>query len=479
MINYGSFRAVQEALRHGTISCRELVLNFLQNINQNKSLNAFLDVFEESALQQADIIDQKLKNNIAGPLAGLVVGIKDVFAYQKFPLQAGSKILDGYSAAYTATCIQRLLDADAIIIGRQNCDEFGMGSSNENSAFGSVKNFLDNTRVPGGSSGGSAVAVQAQMCHLSLGSDTGGSVRQPASFCGLIGLKPTYSRISRHGLVAYASSFDCVGLIAHEVETIAKVLSIVAGKDDFDSTVSSEYMPDYATSIQENKNQTFKFAYSKQSIEHDGIQPEVKQAFSSAIEQIKKDGHQVNEINLPLQPYALPTYYILTTAEASSNLNRYDGIRYGASTQTSSLEQQYKRVRTDGFGEEVKRRILLGTFVLSSSYYDSFYSKAQKVRQLIRQETIEVFKQYDFLISPTAPTTAFKLGEKQENPLTMYLADVYSVYANIAGIPAISVPCGSDLQNLPIGLQIMAADFQEIKLLSIAHRLKEKLKLHG
>ncbi|MFY7919487.1 MAG: amidase family protein, partial [Chryseotalea sp.] len=330
-----------------------------------------------------------------------------------------------------------------------------------------------------GSSGGSAVAVQAQMCHLSLGSDTGGSVRQPASFCGLIGLKPTYSRISRHGLVAYASSFDCVGLIAHEVETIAKVLSIVAGKDDFDSTVSSEYMPDYATSIQENKNQTFKFAYSKQSIEHDGIQPEVKQAFSSAIEQIKKDGHQVNEINLPLQPYALPTYYILTTAEASSNLNRYDDIRYGASTQTSSLEQQYKRVRTDGFGEEVKRRILLGTFVLSSSYYDSFYSKAQKVRQLIRQETIEVFKQYDFLISPTAPTTAFKLGEKQENPLTMYLADVYSVYANIAGIPAISVPCGSDLQNLPIGLQIMAADFQEIKLLSIAHRLKEKLKLHG
>jgi len=479
LINYGSFRAVQEALRHGTISCRELVLNFLQNINQNKSLNAFLTVFEESALQQADIIDQKLKNNIAGPLAGLVVGIKDVFAYQKFPLQAGSKILDGYSAAYTATCIQRLLDADAIIIGRQNCDEFGMGSSNENSAFGLVKNFLDNTRVPGGSSGGSAVAVQAQMCHLSLGSDTGGSVRQPASFCGLIGLKPTYSRISRHGLVAYASSFDCVGLIAQEVETIAKALSIVAGKDDFDSTVSSEYVPDYATSIQENKNQTFKFAYSKQSIEHDGIQPEVKQAFSIAIEQIKKDGHQVNEINLPLQPYALPTYYILTTAEASSNLNRYDGIRYGASTQTSSLEQQYKRVRTNGFGEEVKRRILLGTFVLSSSYYDSFYSKAQKVRQLIRQETIEVFKQYDFLISPTAPTTAFKLGEKQENPLTMYLADVYSVYANIAGIPAISVPCGSDLQNLPIGLQIMAADFQEIKLLSIAHRLKEKLKLHG
>jgi aspartyl-tRNA(Asn)/glutamyl-tRNA(Gln) amidotransferase subunit A len=346
-----------------------------------------------------------------------------------------------------------------------------MGSSTENSAYGSVKNFLDNTRVPGGSSGGSAVAVQAQMCHLSLGSDTGGSVRQPASFCGLVGLKPTYSRISRHGLVAYASSFDCVGLIANDVDTIAKVLPIVSGKDDFDSTVSSEPIPDYAAWIDENKNQTFKFAYSKQSIEQEGIQEEVKQAFFNAIKQIKNDGHPVEEINLPLQPYALPTYYILTTAEASSNLNRYDGIRYGASTQATSLEQHYKSVRTTGFGEEVKRRILLGTFVLSSSYYDSFYTKAQKVRQLIRQETTEVFKHYDFLISPTAPTTAFKVGEKQGNPLTMYLADVYSVYANIAGIPAISVPCGSDLQKMPIGLQIMAADFNETKLLAVAKRL--------
>jgi aspartyl-tRNA(Asn)/glutamyl-tRNA(Gln) amidotransferase subunit A len=471
LINYGSFRAVQEALRHGTISCRELVLHFLQNINQNKSLNAFLTVFEESALQQADAINKKVKNKTAGPLAGLVVGIKDVFAYQNFPLQAGSKILEGYRAAYTATCVQKLIDADAIIIGRQNCDEFGMGSSTENSAYGSVKNFLDNTRVPGGSSGGSAVAVQAQMCHLSLGSDTGGSVRQPASFCGLVGLKPTYSRISRHGLVAYASSFDCVGLIANDVDTIAKVLPIVSGKDDFDSTVSSEPIPDYAAWIDENKNQTFKFAYSKQSIEQEGIQEEVKQAFFNAIKQIKNDGHPVEEINLPLQPYALPTYYILTTAEASSNLNRYDGIRYGASTQAPSLEQHYKSVRTTGFGEEVKRRILLGTFVLSSSYYDSFYTKAQKVRQLIRQETTEVFKHYDFLISPTAPTTAFKVGEKQGNPLTMYLADVYSVYANIAGIPAISVPCGSDLQKMPIGLQIMAADFNETKLLAVAKRL--------
>jgi aspartyl-tRNA(Asn)/glutamyl-tRNA(Gln) amidotransferase subunit A len=471
LINYGSFRAVQEALRHGTVSCKQVVSHFLHNTEKHTNLNAFLSVYKEQALRQAEIIDTKLKNENAGALAGLVVGVKDMLAIKNFPLQAGSKILDGHNAAYSATCIQRLIDADAIIIGRQNCDEFGMGSSTENSAFGPTKNFADKERVPGGSSGGSAVAVQAGMCHVSIGSDTGGSVRQPAAFCGITGLKPTYSRISRHGLVAYASSFDCVGIMANDAQTIAQVLEIIAGADEFDSTVSHLPVPQYAKELS-NQQPTFTFAFSQQALNNAGLHISVKNAFLSKIDWLQKQGHTVTGIDLPLQEFALPVYYILTTAEASSNLSRYDGIRYGATTTATTLTEHYKRVRTDGFGDEVKRRILLGTFVLSASYYNSYYTKALQLRRLIREETQQVFKHFDFIISPTAPTTAFRLSEKPDNALTMYLADVYSVYANIAGIPAISVPCGKDEHDLPIGLQIMANDFEETKLLALAHRLQ-------
>jgi aspartyl-tRNA(Asn)/glutamyl-tRNA(Gln) amidotransferase subunit A len=436
----------------------------LSKIDAKKHLNVFLSVYAEESLLRAAEIDQKIKNGTAGKLAGLVVGLKDVLCHDQHPLQAGSKILNGFKSQFNATVVQRLLNEDAILIGRQNCDEFAMGSSNENSAFGPVLNEIDNTRVPGGSSGGSAVAVMADMCQVSLGSDTGGSVRQPAAFCGVIGLKPTYSRISRHGLVAYGSSFDCIGIFSKSLEDCALVLEVIAGVDEYDSTVSRKPVLEYSAALLQPERK-FKIAYLSDTLESTALQPEIKDSIEQKINQLKSSGHQVEAIDFPLNEYVLPTYYILATAEASSNLSRFDGVRYGyRSPQTTNLESLYKKTRTEGFGKEVQRRILLGTFVLSTSYYDAYYTKAQKVRRLIRDELKKVLSNYDFIIMPTTPTTAFKLGEHTDNPLEMYLADLFSVQANVAGIPAISIPNGVDSSGLPIGLQIMADDFEESKL---------------
>lgn len=463
MLKATSYREIRQALQHGTLSCHSLVKYYLDNIQQKSHLNAFLSVYESEALQQAEEVDNKIKQGCAGKLAGLVISIKDVLSHQHHPLQSSSKILDGYLASYNATAVQRLLDEDAIIIGRTNCDEFGMGSSNENSAFGPVLNEIDNSKVPGGSSGGSAVAVQADMCQISIGSDTGGSVRQPAAFCGIIGLKPTYSRISRYGLVAYASSFDCIGILGKHIDDIALVLEVIAGADDFDSTVSTRPVPKYSEN--QSSNQKYKIAYVKETIHSPGLQPEIKESVVNQLEKFKSAGHTIEAIDFPLLEYCLPTYYILAMAEASSNLSRYDGVRFGyRSANTNDLSSLYKKTRSEGFGKEVQRRILLGTFILSASYYDAYYTKAQKVRRIIRENTLKILSEYDFIVMPTTPTTAFSIGEHIKNPVEMYLGDLYSVQANVAGVPAISVPCGVDTKGLPIGLQIIANDFEESKL---------------
>ncbi len=469
---YASLREIQHDLQQGILSTQDLVRYHLQNIKSKAHLNAFLDVYEDEALQRAQEVDKKIQEGKAGKLAGLIVGLKDVLAYKDHPLQASSKVLDGFISQFNGTAVQRLLDEDAIVIGRQNCDEFAMGSSNENSAFGPVLNDADNTRVPGGSSGGSAVAVQADMCRVSLGSDTGGSVRQPAAFCGIIGLKPTYSRISRYGLIAYGSSFDCIGIFAKSVEDVAVVLEVIAGPDEIDSTVSQKSVPSYSKDLVNANGKAYKIAYVREIEESSGLQTEIRESILAKIADIKNAGHTVEVIDFPLMEYVLPTYYILATAEASSNLSRYDGVRYGyRSPQVNDLSSLYKKSRSEGFGKEVQRRILLGTFVLSASYYDAYYTKAQKVRRIIRDKTKAILKQYDFIIMPITPTTAFRLGEHTDNPLEMYLADLFSVQANVAGVPAIAIPCGKDKQELPIGLQIIADDFEESKLLHFSNSL--------
>ena len=472
MKTYATLRDIQHDLQQGVLSTQDLVQNHLDNIRQKAHLNAFLSVYEDEALQRAQEIDNKIKAGTSGKLAGLVVGLKDVLAYKDHPLQASSKILNGFISQFNGTAVQRLLDEDAIIIGRQNCDEFAMGSSNENSAFGPVLNDADTARVPGGSSGGSAVAVQADMCRVSLGSDTGGSVRQPAAFCGVVGLKPTYSRISRFGLVAYGSSFDCIGIFAKSVEDVALVLEVIAGPDELDSTVSQHPVPSYSKELEKSNGKTYKVAYVREIDESTGLQAEIKQSIQDKIKAIHNQGHSVDVIDFPLMEYVLPTYYILATAEASSNLSRYDGVRYGYRTsQATDLSSLYKKSRSEGFGKEVQRRILLGTFVLSASYYDAYYTKAQKVRRIIRDKTKAIFEEYDFIIMPITPTTAFKLGEHTDNPLEMYLADLFSVQANVAGVPAIAIPCGVDGQGLPIGMQVIADDFEESKLLYFSNAL--------
>ncbi len=466
---YASFREIQDDLQRGALTCQELVRFHLSNIHDHKHLNAFLSVYEADAVTRASDIDHKIKAGKAGKLAGLVVGLKDVIAYKDHPLQASSKILDGFTSQYSATVVQRLIDEDAIIIGRQNCDEFGMGSSNENSAFGPVLNRIDDTRVAGGSSGGSAVAVMADMCRISLGSDTGGSVRQPAAFCGVIGLKPTYSRISRYGLIAYASSFDCIGILGKHVEDIALVMEVIAGHDEKDGTSSQKVVPPYAATLAGAGHHPYKIAYIGE-VNSETLQPEIRDAMLLTLSALRKDGHTVEEIAFPLMDYVLPTYYILATAEASSNLSRYDGVRYGhRSDKAGGLIDMYRKTRAEGFGKEVQRRILLGTFVLSASYYDAYYTKAQKVRKLIRDQTKEILSRYDFIAMPTTPTTAFRLGEHTDNPLEMYLADLFSVQANVAGVPAISLPCGTDKHGLPIGIQVVSDDFEEDKLLHFSN----------
>lgn len=446
------------------MSCRERVSNFLASIERQKSLNAFLAVYHE-ALDAASEVDEKMAQGKAGKLAGLVIGLKDVIAYKDHGLQAASKILENYVAPYHSTVVERLLKEDAVIIGRQNCDEFAMGSSNENSAFGPCLNPFDTTRVPGGSSGGSAAAVSADLCDLSIGSDTGGSVRQPAAFCGIYGLKPTYSRISRYGLVAYASSFDCVGVMGKNPENMAKVMEVISGADEFDSTVSRREVPTFS----KTDTKKYKIAYFKNQLNSPVVQTEINDRMLAFIESAKSAGHTVEGVEFSFDDYILPTYYILATAEACSNLARFDGVRFGyRASDFTDLTSFYKKSRSQSFGKEVQRRILLGTFVLSAGYYDAYYKQAQRVRRLIRNQVKEVFKTYDLILQPTTPTTAFKLNEHTANPLEMYMADLFSVLANVTGIPAISVPFGKDKNGMPIGLQFSADDFQEEALLNFS-----------
>lgn len=456
----------------GSISCRQAVEYFLQRIKEKSHLNAFVEVYADEALQKADELDKKRNSGVAtGKLHGVVIAIKDVICYKNHKVSAASQILKNFESVYSATAVERLLAEEAIIIGSCNCDEFAMGSTNENSAYGRVLNALDETRVPGGSSGGSAVAVQAGLCMVSLGSDTGGSVRQPADFCGIIGLKPTYGRISRHGLIAYASSFDQIGIFAKNITDIAKLLEVMAGADDFDSTVSYKEVPVYSLNLSAPKN--FRFAYFEETQNHPGNDPEISSSIKQWIKQLQKDGHIAEPVKFELLDYIVPAYYILTTAEASSNLSRYDGVRYGFRSPNANpdITDFYKKNRSGGFGKEVKRRIMLGTFVLSTGYYDAYFTRAQKTRQLLLKKIQHIFKDYDFIILPVSPTTAFKVGEKMNDPVAMYAADIYTVMANLAGIPAISLPLFRHSNGMPFGVQVMANRFDELTLLQVSGQL--------
>lgn len=460
-------------IKSGKLSLVENVNHFLKNIEDQKDLNAFNFVFADEAIETAKNVEQKIKNNSAGKLAGMVVAIKDVLAYKDHPLTCSSNILKNFTSLYTATAVQKLIDEDAIIIGKTNCDEFAMGSSNENSAFGNVLNPIDKTRVPGGSSGGSAVAVAANLCDVSLGTDTGGSIRQPAAFCGVYGLKPTYGRVSRFGLTAFASSFDSIGPFSKNVEDAALVMEVISGKDANDSTSIQKEIPDFSSTL--SKDKKLKIGLPKEYFA-DGLDEEIKTAILNIVDELKIEGYEVKEVSLPKTEYTIATYYILTTAEASSNLARFDGARYGfRANDYSNLKEMYLNSRTQGFGKEVKRRIMLGTYVLSSGYYDAYYRKAQKVRRLIKEDFDNAFKQVDLLITPTTPTVAFKIGEKSDDPLQMYLSDIYTTSANLAGIPGMSIPIGKNSDNLPIGLQILSQQFQEEKIFHLAKHIQDEI----
>jgi aspartyl-tRNA(Asn)/glutamyl-tRNA(Gln) amidotransferase subunit A len=465
--SYSSLAAVRADLFSGRVTCAALVDAYLERIAANAHLNAFLEVFADTARAQAQAVDAKIAAGTAGSLAGMVIGLKDNICVTGQKVSASSKILGGFVSPYTSTAAQRLIDADAIIIGRTNCDEFAMGSSNENSAFGTVKNPADVTRVPGGSSGGSAAAVAADLCLATLGTDTGGSIRQPASFCGVVGLKPTYGRVSRWGVIAYASSFDQVGPLTKNVDDAAAILEVISGMDEFDSTLSSKPVDAYTKQLEAPKAQ--RIAYLEEGLNSEGLDPEIRATLQQRIEQLRALGHTVEPVTFPYLDYLVPVYYVLTTAEASSNLARYDGIRYGyRSPNATDLESTYKKSRSEGFGPEVKRRIMLGTFVLSAGYYDAYYSKGQKVRRLLRDKTNEILANYDAILLPSTPGPAFQFGANSADPIKMYLEDIFTVQANLTGIPAISVPAGKTATGLPFGLQLMCADFQESKLLALA-----------
>jgi aspartyl-tRNA(Asn)/glutamyl-tRNA(Gln) amidotransferase subunit A len=466
-MNYTSqpYVKIREKLLAGELSVSSVVTGHLNQIQaHNKALNAFLEVYEDDAMARAAVVDAKLKDGTAGKLAGLVVGIKDLLCYEGHHSYAGSKILESFKSSFSATAVQRLLDEDAIIIGRQNCDEFGMGSTNENSAYGAALNYANQAHVAGGSSGGSAVAVQAGMCQVSLGTDTGGSIRMPAAFCGVIGLKPTYGLVSRWGLIAYASSFDTIGPIANYVSDARLVLEVIKGDDGQDSTLSS--------SVPEAQKDKKRIAYIKEVVEHPSLQPQIKAAFEAQVENLKGLGYTVEAVDFPYIDQLLPTYYVLTTAESSSNLARFDGVKFGHRTANPvDLMQLYKRTRQEGFGDEVQRRIMLGTFVLSADYYDAYYTKAQKVRRLIQEKTLSILADYDFIISPTTSSTAYRVGEKTQDPIQMYLGDLFTVQANVAGVPGLSIPMGSDSTGLPMGFQLMTNPFQEDKMLDLGEKL--------
>lgn len=473
-MKYPSLKEIQNQLSAKTLTLPDLLLHYVSQIEQNKSLNAFNEVFTDSANLRAKEIQTKIDQGTAGPLAGMVIGIKDNICYKDHIVSASSKMLENFVSPYSATVVERLLQADALIIGRLNCDEFAMGGSNESSYFGAVKNAANNGRVSGGSSGGSAVAVQADMCLASLGSDTGGSVRQPAAFCGNFGLKPSYGRISRYGVIAFASSFDQIGTFTRNAADAAAILQVIAGADEFDSTVATEAVPNYALKLQAPAQQ-LRIAVLKETLENDALQPDIKSAINAEIASLRAEGHQVEEVSFPLLDYLVPCYYVLTMAEASSNLSRFDGLHYGYRDESAkSLNDLYKQSRAQGFGEEVKRRILMGTFVLSSGYYDAYFDKAQRMRRLIKQELESIFTTFDLVLTPTSPTVAYELAAGARDPLESYMADIYTVLASLAGNPAMSVPIGTDKQGLPIGMQLISKYFDEATLLAFSDRFIDK-----
>jgi aspartyl-tRNA(Asn)/glutamyl-tRNA(Gln) amidotransferase subunit A len=497
--------SVQEQVKSGKLSLRDISENYIQAINsKNPEINAIVHFDEDEVRREASRIQNKIDNGTAGLLAGSVIGIKDVICEKGKKVTCASRILHNFESVYDATVIKKLRHEDALFIGRTNMDEFAMGSSTENSIFGPSKNPVNTEYVTGGSSGGSGAAVAAGMCDVALGSDTGGSIRQPASYCGVVGLKPTYSRVSRYGLVAYASSFDCIGPFANNVTDAALILQTIAGYDEMDNSSSAAPVDDYITAISEDSG-TLRVGIPAEYF-GDGLDDDLKSIIEENLEQLQKKNVKLVPVNLPHMKYGIATYYILATAEASSNLARYDGIRYGhradfkkveaeLSEEKAALQKElkngktsiidsafaaidsplirlYKKSRTEGFGTEVKRRILLGTYVLSAGYYDAYYAKAQRVRRLIKQDFEDAFRDVDVIVSPTAPTTAFKLGEKLDDPLQMYLNDIYTISANLAGICGISVPAGTHLNGLPVGIQFMGNAFREIDILRAAKRLE-------
>ncbi|WP_246481795.1 amidase family protein [Natronogracilivirga saccharolytica] len=513
-MNDNTIRGIRDKFSSGDASLSEVVNGYLSVISRkNQEINAFTSVHADEAAERAEVIGKKIKEGTAGPLAGTVIGIKEVLCQKGYPATCASRMLENYEAVYDATVVRRLMEQDAVIVGRLNMDEFAMGSSTENTIHGPAKNPHNANKVTGGSSGGSAAAVAADMCSATLGTDTGGSIRQPASYCGVVGLKPSYGRVSRYGLIAYASSFDSIGPLTHNVSDAATILKAIAGHDPSDATSSSRPVPDYPALL-ENPEPAIKIGIPDEYF-GDGLDPVIRERVMDTARNMEKKGAELVSISLPHLKYAIATYYILATAEASSNLARFDGIRYGHRADIQEVRKElkneeeairqslgtngngksgrekldkallamdspmirlYKKSRTEGFGTEVKRRIMLGTYVLSAGYYDAYYGKAQRIRRLIKQDFQDVFSKVDVIISPTAPTTAFDLGSKVNDPLQMYLNDIYTISANLAGICGINVPAGlhSD-DGLPIGVQFMADAFDEPGLLNAARIAEQAL----
>lgn len=469
-----TIETLHRALQTGETTVREVCERLLERIDAlDGTIGAYLTVDGERALQRADALDRERREGAPlKPLTGVPIAIKDNICTRQLRTSCASRILHNYVPPYNATAVERLLDAGAVIIGKTNCDEFAMGSSNENSAFKIVRNPWNLERVPGGSSGGSAAAVAADLCVAALGSDTGGSIRQPASLCGVVGLKPTYGRVSRYGLVAFGSSLDQIGPITKTVRDAARVLRVIAGRDWHDSTSSNHDVVDYEAALN-GELKGIRVGVPREYF-GEGLDAEVKRAVEMAVDRFADLGAEIVEISLPHTEYAIACYYIIATAEASSNLARYDGVRYGyRTTRAGNLREMYRRTRDEGFGAEVKRRIMLGTYVLSAGYYDAYYLKAQKVRTLIQRDFTQAFAQCDVIAGPTSPTVAFRLGEKTDDPLKMYLSDIYTITANLAAIPGISIPCGLSQDGLPIGLQLLGRRFDEATLLRVAHAYEQ------
>ena len=467
-----SLEEIQKLVADGKLSLVQICKEYIQRIKSSKT-NAFIEIFEEESLKKAKEVQSKIINKNSGLLAGMFVGLKDNICYEGHYVTASSKILKGFKSTFSATAVQKILQEDGILIGRLNCDEFAMGSSNENSIYGPVKNPVNNEKVPGGSSGGSASAIAEKLCTAALGSDTGGSIRQPASFCGVIGFKPSYGRVSRHGLIAYGSSFDQIGIFSNNIHDTSLISHVISGPDKYDCTVSKKQSNNqFIKSIKKKLKIGIPYEY----LNFEGLDSEIKDKTLTIIEKLKSNDHQIEILKFPYLSYIVPTYYVLTTAEASSNLSRYDGAHFGfRSKHSNDIESTYENSRSEGFGIEVKRRIMLGNFVLSSGYYDAYFTKAQKVRRLISQKTEQMLENSDVLLFPTTPSTAFNIGAIKD-PITMYLQDIFTVHANIVGLPAISLPIGKHSNSMPFGIQLMTGKFKENELFTISNFIIENFK---